>query len=645
MNRLFKIALALMVMVFLFAGSALTAGAERPGGQKGKGGPQPTATPTASPTASPTGTPLATPTATPTPIPTATPTATPTASPTATPTTTPPPVTAGSPYGVNDWNFTDQAMTAMKAAGISWARIMVNWNQIEPTQGSPVWNQGANSNIDYYISQTQKYGISVTASLFNAPSWAEQPGLVLPQPDLYASFVTRFLSRYPGKIAAVEILNEENTGTWPDTRNRDARLYIPILQAAYKATKAVSPSTLVTTSGMWGSPIGYLEDLYTLGGKGYFDVVNFHYYSGENSPAASYSWWISNLHQITAKYGEGNKPIWVGEFGWSINDENRPAANIVTPQQQTDYMKYMLQASMQSGYVQRVFPYVMRADYGMALMHATDNFSWNTPQPPLASSVSSSATSLAVTGDWTKHWPANGVVIIDSEQVSYSSLALSGGNTIVNGLARGANRTASASHASGTTAYNRDLTANYKRDAYNTYASFIASYPSWSSWGTTSLPDVPPAATKAVAIANPGFENGLTGWSGSITTDNTQFHSGTASAKMVNTSGSKVQGSQRSLALEAGKSYFFKGWVKVASSSSASMSTMISGNILDSAGSYISEMPGNYYVYGTNGAWREVHFAFRAPANGARLSIYLTTEGGTGTVWFDDISVQPYTLQ
>jgi len=119
------------------------------------------------------------------------------------------------------------------------------------------------------------------------------------------------------------ILAEDNTVRWPATENRDSILYPPILKAAYLAAKAVSPNTLVVTSSLWGSPEGYLEDLYTMGAGGYFDVVNFHYYPGKTSPAVNYTWWISHLRKVMEKYGDGSKPIWLTEFAWTTTDENR----------------------------------------------------------------------------------------------------------------------------------------------------------------------------------------------------------------------------------------------------------------------------------------------------------------------------------
>lgn len=549
------------------------------------------------------------------------------------------------PYGVNDWNWKDDTIQAAKEAGITWMRISVNWRTTEQVQGQRVWSGQNNADIDFYISQAEKYGMQVTASVFNAPDWARQPGLFLPRADLLADFVKAFLLRYPGRIAAVEILAEDNTVRWPATENRDSILYPPILKAAYLAAKAVSPNTLVVTSSLWGSPEGYLEDLYTMGAGGYFDVVNFHYYPGKNSPTGNYTWWISHLRKVMEKYGDGSKPIWLTEFAWTTTDENRidGAKFIVSPQDQSDYMRYVLDTSMKSGIVEKVFWYLMHDDDGMALMHATDNYAWKTPQPGLTANIQGTSTTLTVEGDWTRRWPEYGYLELDNEYMSYTSLTLESGNTVVRGLVRGVTGTAASSHTAGATVYNRNQTTNFKRRAYYTYAAFSKANPTWTVSKVGPLPDVPPPASTGVSVTNPGFENGTTGWWG-VTLDTTQSHSGTSSAVITNTTGRTLNVGQR-LPLEPGKSYFLRAWVKIAPGSSGIMNAMVKANLNDSSGKFVAVVPGNYYIYDTKGDWREIHYAFKTPANVKQMSLVMSTERGTGTAWFDDISVEPYPLQ
>ena len=53
--------------------------------------------------------------------------------------------------------------------------------------------------------------------------------------------------------------------------------------------------------------------------------------------------------------------IWFTEFGWPIDDEQANAKDVVSQREQSDYLSYVLDGSMRSGCVQRVFWYVLRA--------------------------------------------------------------------------------------------------------------------------------------------------------------------------------------------------------------------------------------------------------------------------------------------
>ncbi len=551
---------------------------------------------------------------------------------------------AASPYGVNDWTWTDEAMEAMQEAGITWMRVMVKWQRIEPAQGIQKWDGKDNDNVDFYLSQAQKYGMQVSVVPFNAPEWARPADSRLPHPDLYAGFVGSLLARYPGVISAVEVLNEENTGAWPDTKNREASLYLPVLQAAYQAVKQADPNVLVSTSGLWSLPGGYLEDLYALGGKDYFDVVSFHYYPGSQSPATSYNWWISHLRKVMEGYGDGAKPIWVTEFGWPVNDEQANAKDIVSPQEQSDYLLYVLDSSMRSGYVQRVFWYVLRADAGRALIHATDNYEWKQPQPKLRGALRQADTSITVDGDWTTQWPQEGALVIGSEQVSYAGLSNGPGGTTVLGIVRGANGTASTTHSSGTPVLNAALTANSKRPVYYAYKEFSQAHPAWDVSDVAPLPDIPPAASSPVMVPNPGFEEGKSGWIGNLQIDSTESHSGAAAARLENRTGRPQGAKTRSLPVEPGSSYFLKAWVKIDSSAGGNMDAMVAAELLNSSGRTVSRAPGNYYIYDTGGAWREIHYPFRTPDDASELVLQITTDNGAGAAWFDDITVEPYGL-
>ncbi len=549
-----------------------------------------------------------------------------------------------SPYGMTDWNWHEDAIVAAQEMGVNWMRVYVNWQEIEVIPGCIDW-MGRLANVRDVMARAKAHGMQVTASVSLAPAWAKQPGLFLPQPQLLANFIRALLQRFPGQIAAVEVLAEESTVIWPATKNRDAILYVPILQAAYQAVKEVSPSTLVTTASLWGSPEGYLEDLYSLGAGDYFDVVNFHYYPGAKPPSVNFNWWINHLKKVMARHGDGAKPVWLTEFAWTATDEWRldGANSIIPPQQVVDNMVYVLDSSMKSGIVSKVFWYVMHDDDGMALMHSTNNYAWKTPQPALVADVQDNSTTLTVAGDWTKRWPQYGTLVVDQEQIGYASLSFSSGSTQAQALSRGVSGTTAASHGAGVTVYNRDQTADFKRQTYYAYQAFSRAHPTWGPSDIAPLPDVTLPSSGPISVRNPGFEGGKVDWSSdNYSIDLTEKHSGSASARMENTTGTWKRASQPVLTVEPDRTYFLKAWVKIDPNGSGDMYAMVMANLNDSTGKFLTVVPGNYYIYGTAGVWRQIAYPFRTPLGATQLIPFLSTDKGTGVAWFDDISIETY---
>lgn len=614
-----------------------------------------------------------------------------------------------SPYGLNDWDWTDEALIAAKESGITWMRVGgVYWNQFDTPS----------DRISSIMERAQKYGMKVS--------------LIVPytnqrSPEDFANFTTILLNRYP-QISALEVFNEENTGGYDvPIQSLDAKNYVPVLKAVYQAAQNFNRSrtekVIVTTSALYSFPVGYLEDMYSFGAKGYFDVLNFHYYSGKDSPSQSYGWLISHYRKVMQKYGDGDKPIWLTEFGWAINAEpekERNPDNIGSPQRQLDNLAYVLDASLKSGFVKRVFWFKLTGDDGMSLIHTTDYYDGRVParldrtvsandinlvvrgkvgewpksglvtidaeriryssidmpqggypilrgltrgvdgtiaavhasralvynqdvNPELTSGILAGDSTLTITGNWTKRWPSDGVLIIDSEKIKYASSASSGSTTIFRGLTRGIDGTAPAAHSLFAKVKNQDLTAGFKRKAYYAYKNFIQANPAWNK--AAPLSDVPLAASAPVTITNADFENGQADWSANITIDTTVKRSGLASAKLVNDTGSRKGARHTIIPVEPNKSYFLKAWVRIDPQSDPDMSAMVHASLLSADGQLVRwQLVNNYVIINTDGVWRQIHYPFWTPNNATQLVIYLTTSGGTGTAWFDDVSIEPYDL-
>lgn len=176
-------------------------------------------------------------------------------------------------------------ISQMKSDGVQWVRL----------------DYSSNSTFDYqFAKDAETAGIDVDVIL-------EDNG--------YTKAVTTLK---PIGVHTYEILNEVNY-------HMSAAQYTATLKTAYIAIKAVDPSATVLMSGLGtgpGSqePYTYLQAMYAAGAKGYFDAANMHPYSFPDNPTQTSDAWnpwsyLPQMHTIMVNNGEGNKKIWLTEFG------------------------------------------------------------------------------------------------------------------------------------------------------------------------------------------------------------------------------------------------------------------------------------------------------------------------------------------
>lgn len=153
-------------------------------------------------------------------------------------------------------------------------------------------------------------------------------------PAAFARFGTQAVNTFkPLGVYSYEILNEVNTYTSPIT----APDYVRLLKAVYPAIKAADSSATVLMSGLdfSGKPDAYLQAMYDAGAKGYFDAVSAHpytYYPAMPAPthcppSNAFCHGLPDLYAVMQQHGDGNKQIWITEFGCPTGtDAGKPAA-------------------------------------------------------------------------------------------------------------------------------------------------------------------------------------------------------------------------------------------------------------------------------------------------------------------------------
>jgi len=228
---------------------------------------------------------------------------------------------------------TDEILNRLQAAGIDTVRIQVPWAWVETADDTYDWTR-----IDRMVDSAEARNMTVLATLNHTPEWAVTPGTpalsgVPADPQKYADFAGDVAARYAGRISAYEIWNEPNGRMfWNPEPN--AAQYTALLKAAYPAIKAADPTATVLAGsvgfiedrpGETIDAVRFIRDMYANGAAGNFDALAFHpyHYSSPFSvddpqqiyPRAE----ADQIHQLMVANGDGQKLIWVTEYGQPTN--------------------------------------------------------------------------------------------------------------------------------------------------------------------------------------------------------------------------------------------------------------------------------------------------------------------------------------
>src|SRR3954451_832783 len=222
--------------------------------------------------------------------------------------------------------------------GAKTVRIFALWRDLEPgAKGdyppATAGLQALSGVYDTAIRQLNAAGAKPLFVVTEAPAWASgsaDVNVAPNNPQDFADFLKKFAAhnKAVGNVAGYEIWNEpdENIFWHPSP---DATKYTAMLRAAYTAIKSVDTTAPVIAGPMTGNDYTWLEQLYAAGAQGAFDVVAVHtdtacldrgpdeFYRENNLLARFTSLGSRTVHDTRAAHGDGDKPIWMSELGWS----------------------------------------------------------------------------------------------------------------------------------------------------------------------------------------------------------------------------------------------------------------------------------------------------------------------------------------
>jgi plastocyanin len=268
------------------------------------------------------------------------------------------------------WDYTDEQRIALldklDAAGIRWVRIDVSWPTVQPSRGTIAdWYVEL---LDFVVDAARARGIDVLATLYRTPGWANggSSSNVPPLEEADYAWIANWLaSHFRGRIAGWEVYNEPNSDTF---FTGTPRRYAAILMAAYPALKSGDPGADVVLGGPANQDPVWLEAVYKAGARDSFDVMAVHaYMSPSDLPPETNNgtiWTLaatSKTLDLMQRFGDGDKEIWLTEYGWSAHPNRGDELNWhrgVTQEQQADYLvRSLVYLGANRPYVTKVFWY------------------------------------------------------------------------------------------------------------------------------------------------------------------------------------------------------------------------------------------------------------------------------------------------
>lgn len=233
------------------------------------------------------------------------------------------------PYGVcahvsrSEFEIAPQEFKLMRAAGINWVRTDFDWLRIQPRKDGE-WNF---RKLDELIALAKKNGMNVLPILDYDVPWATP---AYKHMELWREYVRRTVTHFKNDLRFWEVWNEENlAGMWRDVPN--GANYAMLLKASYGEIKKIDPKLQVLYGGTAGIPLAFVEDSLKAGAASGFDIMNIHPYRKDNVPEDALVRDIRDLRALLAKYGAGEKPLWITEIGWPTNQANTLFRSLLIP--------------------------------------------------------------------------------------------------------------------------------------------------------------------------------------------------------------------------------------------------------------------------------------------------------------------------
>jgi len=235
-----------------------------------------------------------------------------------------------------DKDYDLRQMDALRSIGGRLTSVTFDWTDREKERGKWDW-----SYPDHAVDAAQKRGLKQFGYIGNTPGWALPEGV---KPELgyrfppreeyekdFRAYCRKVAERYKGRVEMFQFWNEPNGCSWINDGCSNGHMfesYTKWLKIAYESLKEGNPKCTVCAGALdyhEGVKEGYkyIQVMYDCGAKGHFDAISIHPYGEPLHWNA-----LRDTYAVMKKNGDGDKGLWITEWGWSNSKGEEPARKL-----------------------------------------------------------------------------------------------------------------------------------------------------------------------------------------------------------------------------------------------------------------------------------------------------------------------------
>jgi len=247
-------------------------------------------------------------------------------------------------FGIAQQALDGKDINGIAAARIRTVRMQLDWDRIEPSQGSFDWTPA-----NHLVGVLASHGIRTVPFVWGSPNWVASspatPPLDSPAHEqAWRDFLTAAVARYgPGGTYWANGYREKYgagatplpVGTWqiwnePNLEHFWApgpqpRRYAKLVRISHDPIEGQDPNARILLAGMPGKAWEFLDTFYSVRGiKSDFDAAALHPY-GSDLSEVRYS--IQSVRHVMVNHGDAATPLWLTEFAWGSAPPDRFGIN------------------------------------------------------------------------------------------------------------------------------------------------------------------------------------------------------------------------------------------------------------------------------------------------------------------------------